>query len=105
MSNLKCKHCVNLRCPAGQLRGHPCELMDLTDENDMNTIKRGKTATGADSIKFSGPEKHPKSGPRAMTKGDNQKFESGYDRIWGNKPPICGLCKGQAEAGTCPNCN
>ena len=46
----------------------------------------------------------PKSGPRAVLPGDTAKFEDGYDRIY-NKPPVCPLCSGLAEVGTCAVCD
>ena len=104
MSNIECKHCVNLRCPAGQLRGIPCEPKDQTESKMNQTITKQTNSLGQTSIKFKGPAKHPKSGPRSMAKGDNLKYDTGYDRIWADKEPICDLCKGQAEIGTCPTC-
>lgn len=98
----KCSICTS-RCPAGELRGMPCEI--LTESNKvMNRIERGKLSSGADTIKFKGPEKHPKEGPRVYRKGDKEKFDSGYDRIW-SKPPVCAVCHGKSDPGTCPNCD
>jgi len=96
-----CNLC-NHRCAAGSLRGAPCSPQSIKD--DMN-IKRTKTASGADKITMKTKStKHPKSGPRAYAKGDNDKFSDGYDKIW-SKPPVCPVCDGKSESGTCPSCD
>jgi hypothetical protein len=43
--------------------------------------------------------------------GDQEAFENGMDGIdwskksgWQDERPVCPLCKGEAEEGTCPVC-
>lgn len=76
-------------------------------------VERGKTETGADSTRFYTP-RHPKSGPRKVLKGDIAKYEA--SSLWCEcgftkkgcrcvvEEPICKLCEGKSEPGTCPCC-
>jgi hypothetical protein len=52
--------------------------------------------------------RHPKSGPRKYIKGDSEKYEEGYNRIFNKSgtchAPICPLCQGRSEAESCPGC-
>ena len=75
-------------------------------------ISRSKNRGGGDVTSFKSRDtKHPKSGPRVVRKGDTAKFEAGWDRIFSKKKeepleePVCPLCKGEAESGTCPCCD
>ena len=51
------------------------------------------------------PYRHPKTGPRKILKGDNDKFTYGYMGIdWSAKgPPVCELCLG-LDSDTCAAC-
>ncbi len=54
--------------------------------------------------------RHPKSGPRQETARDRANYESNYDKIFRKDikdegPPLCELCKGTSESGTCPCCD
>ena len=75
-------------------------------------------AGGGDVIKHvtSSPDKHPKSGPRAWTKGEYEDFDFNYGQIdWSKKSrnpvevsadePVCIICNGESPEGTCAGCN
>lgn len=76
-------------------------------------IERGKTETGADSTRFYTP-RGPKEGSRKVLPGDIEKFEAsplwcicGYTKSGCRcvkEEPVCELCKGESEPGTCPCC-
>jgi len=66
----------------------------------------GRTAIKLNGNKMKEQDtKHPKSGPRSYRSGDNEKFSEGYDRIFNKNPPVCTLCNGEAEKGTCAICS
>lgn len=133
--NYKCIHC-NSRCPKGELRGKPCETqeeLDMSKSKDLHI--RTKKESGADNIRMNGnihkEQKHPKSGPRTYTRGQQERYSNspifckgcgyghahcrccngcGESKRWCNcddvvEEPICPVCNNESEPGTCPACN
>jgi hypothetical protein len=77
--------------------------MKNKNPHEINKLSGGRTHVTLNGNKMK-EAKHPKSGPRSYQVGDNEKFANGYDRIF-NKKPVCKLCQGKAEKGTCAICS
>ena len=105
--NNKCTICDH-RCDAGLLRGQPCGTLDDEDNNMPHKVERYRDEKLSNCTRLiqTSHARHPKSGPRQETNSDRQRYEQNYDKIFRtDKQPVCELCNGKAEPGTCPTCN
>jgi len=100
---LNCSICNN-RCSIGELRDYPCEP---EDESIMKqkAIRYREGGIGVPTTKFVSPTAIQNGKGSRRRPVDREAYESNYDKIFGNKPPVCELCKGEAESGFCPICD